>query len=209
LKGDAVTTQRDVSIALACPLEVIGVVRTQRSAIETRPVQAALNRSERGSVEIYERFVEGLQGLDGFDYAWLVSWLHRPHVPARKAPLTQIPYLLRPQQRQMGIFATRGPRRVNPLGLSLVQLLDVSGAVVTFAGVDLLDGTPVIDLKPYVTRFDRPAGEPRCGWFDTVPLPDGVTPADLDRDIPTAPHEFCGYVNDDADRTHGGRREHT
>jgi tRNA (Thr-GGU) A37 N-methylase len=50
---------------------------------------------------------------------------------------------------------------------------------VRFAGVDLLDGTPVIDLKPYVTQFDRPAGDPRCGWFDGVPMRDGVTPADL------------------------------
>lgn len=48
-----------------------------------------------------------------------------------------------------------------------------------FAGVDLLDGTPVIDLKPYVTYFDRPDGEPRCGWFDTVVMREGVTPADL------------------------------
>jgi tRNA-Thr(GGU) m(6)t(6)A37 methyltransferase TsaA len=184
-----VNTERDVPNALACPLEVIGVARTQRSAIESTPVQAALNTSERGSVEIYEPFVEGLSGLDGFDYVWLLSWLHRPPDPAGKAPLTQVPYLLRPEQQQMGVFATRGPRRVNPLGLSLVQLLDVSGAVVSFAGVDLLDGTPVLDLKPYVTRFDRPAGEPRCGWFDTVPLPDGVTPADLDRRVPTAPHD--------------------
>jgi tRNA (Thr-GGU) A37 N-methylase len=81
----------------------------------------------------------------------------------------------------MGIFATRGPRRVSPFGLSLVQLLDVSGRFVSFAGVDLLHGTPVIDLKPYVTRFDRPAGEPRCGWFDTVPMPDGITPAELEQ----------------------------
>lgn len=79
----------------------------------------------------------------------------------------------------MGIFATRGPRRVNPIGLSLVRLTEVSGRVIGFAGVDLLDGTPVIDLKPYVTRFDRPEGEPRCGWFDTVEMREGVSPADL------------------------------
>jgi tRNA (adenine37-N6)-methyltransferase len=166
-------------LSLACPLQVIGVVRTARSDIETTPVQSALNRSERGTVEIFEPFIEGLSGLEGFDYVWLFSWLHRPRDPAGQAPLTQVPFLLQPQQREMGIFATRGPRRVNPLGLSLVQLLGVSGGDVSFAGVDLLDGTPVIDLKPYVTRFDKPDGEPRCGWFDTVALPDGVTPADL------------------------------
>ena len=79
----------------------------------------------------------------------------------------------------MGMFAARGPRRINPIGLSLIQLLDVIGPVIRFAGVDLLDGTPVIDLKPYVTRFDRPTGEPRCGWYDRIPISDGSTPAQL------------------------------
>jgi tRNA (Thr-GGU) A37 N-methylase len=63
----------------------------------------------------------------------------------------------------MGIFATRGPRRVNPIGPSRIQLLQVTGQTVEFAGVDPVDGTPVIDLNPYVTRFDRPPGNPRCG----------------------------------------------
>lgn len=175
------TTGSGEPIDVACPLDVIGVVRTARSDIETTPVQAALNRTERGTVEIFEPYVEGLSGLEGFDYAWLLTWLHRPGDTVAAA-LTQVPFLLRPQQRQMGVFATRGPRRVNPIGLSLVQLLGFSGAIVAFAGVDLLDGTPVIDLKPYVTRFDRPTGEPRCGWFDTVPLPEAVTPADLGHD---------------------------
>jgi tRNA-Thr(GGU) m(6)t(6)A37 methyltransferase TsaA len=161
------------------PLDVIGVVRTGRTSPESTPVQSSLNQDEHGLLEIFEPFVEGLSGLEGFDYAWLLSWLHRTANPAEPAPLTQVPFLLRAQQRSMGVFATRGPRRVNPIGLSLIRVLEVAGREVRFAGVDLLDGTPVIDLKPYVTRFDRPAGDPRCGWFDTVPLLDGVTPADL------------------------------
>jgi tRNA (adenine37-N6)-methyltransferase len=159
---------------------VIGTVRTSRSTTETTPVQAGLNRSEEGTLEIFAEFAEGLSGLDGFDYAWLLSWLHKPHVDSDgPPPLAQVPFLLRHDPRSIGIFATRGPRRVNPIGLSLVRLLELSGRTVRFAGVDLLDGTPVIDLKPYVGRFDRPPGEPRCGWFDTVPMPEGITPADL------------------------------
>jgi tRNA (Thr-GGU) A37 N-methylase len=61
----------------------------------------------------------------------------------------------------------------------LVRLVDIEGTVIRFAGVDLLDGTPVIDIKPYVTRLDRPPVEPACGWFDTVTFEDGVTPASL------------------------------
>jgi tRNA (Thr-GGU) A37 N-methylase len=105
--------------------------------------------------------------------------LHRPRDPAGDTPLRQVPFLLRHQQRKMGIFASRGPRRVNPVGLSLIQLLDVTSQAVVFAGVDLLDGTPVIDIKPYVTRFDRPPGSPRCGWFDQITIADGTTPEQL------------------------------
>jgi tRNA (adenine37-N6)-methyltransferase len=165
-------------------LPVIGVVHSGRSSAETTPVQAGLNRGEQATLEVFEPFAEGLAGLDGFDYAWLLSWLHKPDRPTDgPPPMTQVPFLLRSDAdpRPMGVFATRGPRRVNPIGLSLVQLCDVNGRFVKFAGVDLLDGTPVLDLKPYVTRFDRPVGDPRCGWFDQVPLPEGVTPSDLGR----------------------------
>lgn len=161
------------------PLEVIGVVHTGRTTTESTPIQASLNQHEHGTIDLFEPYVEGLAGLDEFDYIWLLTWLDRPDSPGRPVPLTQIPFLLRPQQRPMGIFATRGPHRVNPLGLSLVKVLGITANQIRFAGVDLLDGTPVIDIKPYVTPFDRPDGEPRCGWFDNVPLPPAVTPADL------------------------------
>jgi tRNA (adenine37-N6)-methyltransferase len=75
--------------------------------------------------------------------------------------------------------APSGTTRVNPIGLSLIQLLSVHQDRVDFAGVDLADGTPVIDLKPYVQRFDRPPGEPACGWFDHVDIADGITPGRL------------------------------
>jgi tRNA (adenine37-N6)-methyltransferase len=163
----------------ACPLPVIGVVRAARQTPESTPVQAALNRSEQATVEVYDRYVEGLAGLAEFDYAWLLSWLHAPDTGCAVAPMTQVPFLLRPQQRPVGVFATRGPRRVNPIGLSLVRLNAVVGGSVEFSGVDLIDGTPVVDLKPYVSCFDEPGGRPRCGWFDTVDISDGVTPADL------------------------------
>jgi tRNA (adenine37-N6)-methyltransferase len=159
-------------------LQVIGVVRTARTDFAETPIQAGLNRAEHGTIEIDRSYRDGLDGLAGFDYAWLLTWLHKLPEPGGP-PLRQVPFLLRSQQRQMGMFAARGPRRINPIGLSLIQLLDVAGPVIRFAGVDLLDGTPVIDLKPYVTRFDRPPGEPRCGWYDGNPISDGSTPAQL------------------------------
>jgi tRNA (adenine37-N6)-methyltransferase len=163
---------------LSCPLPVIGVVRTGHREKETTPIQASVNRAEHATLEIADRYRDGLDGLEGFDYAWLITWLHRLD-EAGEAPLRQVPFLLRRQRRAVGIFATRGPRRVNPIGLSLIQVLSVTGTTVAFAGVDMLDGTPVLDLKPYVTRFDRPPGEPRSGWFDELTIGEGVTPRQL------------------------------
>lgn len=168
------------------PLPVIGVVRTSHAEPETTPIQASLNRAEHGTIEIADRYLEGLEGLEDFSYAWLLTWLHDPGAQAGNPPLRQIPFLLRSQQRPKGIFATRGPRRVNPIGLSLIRLLDVTGRTIRFAGVDVIDGTPVIDIKPYVTRFDRPPGVPQCGWFDQLTIADGTTPAQLGQGGPPA-----------------------
>ncbi len=164
---------------LNVPLHVIGVVRTGHTWIETTPIQAALNRAERGTIEIDATYRDGLDGLVGFEYAWLLTWLHQIDGAADPPPLRQVPFLLRSQQRRVGIFATRGPRRINPIGLSLVQILGLTSAGIDFAGVDLVDGTPVIDIKPYVSRFDCPPGDPRCGWFDQVTIGGSVTPAQL------------------------------
>jgi tRNA-Thr(GGU) m(6)t(6)A37 methyltransferase TsaA len=160
------------------PLAVIGVVRTSHQERESTPIQSSVNRAEHGTLEIAPEYQAGLEGLADFGYAWLLAWLHRSD-EGRPVPLRQVPFLLRRQRREVGIFATRGPRRVNPIGLSLIQILAVTGGTVEFAGVDLLDGTPVIDLKPYVTRFDRPPGEPRCGWFDALDIPEGIAPRNL------------------------------
>src|SRR5580693_4361499 len=123
---------------LTWPLPAIGLVRSGHRELETTPIQAGLNRAEHATLELDERFRDGLDGLQGFDYAWLITWLGRPDRDGAP-PLRQVPFLLRRQRRQVGIFATRGPRRVNPIGLSLVQVLSVAGPVVSFAGVDLLD----------------------------------------------------------------------
>ena len=164
---------------LSIPLPVIGIVRTRYAELEATPIQAGLNRAEHGTIEIAARYQDGLDGLAEFDYAWLMTWLHRLAEPGSEPPLRHVPFLLRSQQRSRGIFPTRGSKRINPIGLSLIQVLDVTGPTIRFAGVDLVDGTPVIDLKPYVTRFDRPASEPRCGWFDQVTIADSMTPEQL------------------------------
>jgi len=167
-------------MAQTVPVPAIGVVRTSRTSLEDTPIQAALNRREVGTIELDPRYQDGLDGLERFGYAWLITWLHDPDKLADSpVSLRQTPFLLRGTGRQIGIFATRGPRRINPIGLSLIEIVGVTGRIVEFAGVDVIDGTPVIDLKPYVQRFDRPPGDPPCGWFDDLTIAEGVTPAEL------------------------------
>jgi tRNA-Thr(GGU) m(6)t(6)A37 methyltransferase TsaA len=161
------------------PVSIIGVVRSSRFEPADTPVQAALNPDERAILELDPAYRDGLLGLDGFDYAWLISWLGQGGEPASPPSLRQVPLLLGRRPQTFGIFATRGPRRVNPIGLSLVRLWEIDDTTIHFSGVDLVDGTPVVDLKPYVTRFDRPPGDVRCGWLVTITMPDGATPAQL------------------------------
>jgi tRNA-Thr(GGU) m(6)t(6)A37 methyltransferase TsaA len=153
----------------------IGVVRSPYSVRDDTPLQSGLNREQHAVVEVDPAYADGLQGLDGFDYAWLLTWLDLDDAPATAPALRQVPSFLQREGREIGLFAMRGPRRINPIGLSLVQVVEVGASSFTFAGVDLLDGTPVLDIKPYVSEFDAPSFEPRCGWFDEVPLPPGAT----------------------------------
>jgi tRNA (Thr-GGU) A37 N-methylase len=160
------------------PMTVIGVIRSAHTEPETTPIQAALNRADHAAIEIAEPYREGLAGLDGFGYAWLLTWLHRPgdrkdagdrkEPGAREGraprgglpPLRQVPFLLRRQQREMGIFATRGPRRVNPIGLSLIQLLEVTPETVRFARRSAL--RVVRRSGPRRGQHPRPAGPARA-----------------------------------------------
>jgi tRNA-Thr(GGU) m(6)t(6)A37 methyltransferase TsaA len=165
-------------------LAVLGVVRSGYVSRVDTPVQSALNGSATAVVEVEERFGAALDGLAGFEFAWLLSWLGDPDATStEEVPLRQVPFLLRRRPREIGVLATRGPRRINPIGLSLVRLLEVVGTTLRFSGVDLVDGTPIIDIKPFVSRFDRPDGEVRCGWFDTVDLVEGSTPTTLDPNL--------------------------
>jgi len=106
-------------------------------------------------------YVSGLKDLAGFDRAWLIFWCHR----ASEAKMLVVPYR---DTVERGLFATRAPARPNPLGLSCVRLLGIEGDVVRIGEVDILDDTPLLDIKPYVPQYDNYAVR-RCGWVDTAP----------------------------------------
>ena len=140
-----------------CP---IGIVRSPHETTTGTPIQPSRARGIEGTVEINEEYVEALSDLDGFSHIILICHLHR----ASDFKLKVVPYL---DTELRGLFATRAPSRPNPIGLSVVRLLGVDGRVLRIEGVDLLDGTPVLDIKPYVCDFDDQT-EVRCGWLDEV-----------------------------------------
>jgi len=121
------------------------------------PLQPGVDTTE-STIEVAPEFADGLLDLDGFSHIWVLSLLHR----SRAADLRVVPFL---DTAPRGVFATRSPRRPNSIGLSVVRLLGIEGRAVTVEGLDLLDRTPVLDLKPYVPRFDVREAE-RIGWFE-------------------------------------------
>ncbi len=138
-------------------LKTIGILHTPFVAPQGAPIQPAYAEGAEGSVEIAPAYADGLLDLDGFDRIWLVYWLHLEPQPR----LRVVPFR---DTLEHGIFATRSPCRPNPLGLSCVRLLAVEGRVLRIADVDMLDNTPLLDLKPYVPDFDA-FQESRAGWF--------------------------------------------
>ncbi len=138
----------------------IGVIHSEHVTAENTPIQPAYAKGCKGRAEIYPEFAEGLCDLDGFSHIYLVYHLHR----AGSGKLKIKPFL---QDIERGVFATRSPHRPNPIGLSIVELVGREGNVLHFDCADILDGTPLLDIKPYTARFDR-IDTTRNGWQDDI-----------------------------------------
>jgi len=138
----------------------IGTIHTPFHDIAGMPIQPGGARGTRGTIVIAEEFREGLRDLDGFERIILIYAFHRctGHSLMVKPFLDTIP---------RGVFATRSPRRPNPVGLSVVRLVAVREGTVEVEDIDVLDGTPLLDIKPYVPEFDAYPGS-RCGWLETL-----------------------------------------
>ena len=126
----------------------IGVIRTPLHDRGETPIQAAFSTA-RGTIEVFPDYAEGLSGLADFSHAILVYHFHL----AKGYSLHQRPYL--DQRQERGIFSIRHNFRPNPIGLSVVRLLSVEGVRIEFEGADMLDGTPLLDIKPFVMAFDN------------------------------------------------------
>lgn len=135
----------------------IGVIHSIFDKPEGTPIQPVYATSSEGTVEVFEPFAEGLADLDGFERIWLLYWCDRSAAPKMRV----IPYR---DTRQRGLFSTRAPVRPNPIGLSCVRLLRIDNGILHVSELDMLDGTPLLDIKPYVPAFDSFPGA-RSGWL--------------------------------------------
>ena len=136
----------------------IGVVHTPFSSRRGMPIQPAGAEGVKGTVEVFEPFCEGLSDLDGFSHVILLYHFHK----SEDFKLKVVPFL---DTVPRGLFSTRAPKRPNPIGLSVVRLERIEDGILHVCNVDMLDGTPLLDIKPYVPEFDAQE-EVRVGWLE-------------------------------------------
>lgn len=146
--------------AAVVTLTPIGVIHSPHEDPAATPIQPVCAEGCRGEVEVFEPYAAGLDDVEGFSHIHLLYWLHRGGPPALKVT----PFL---DDTPRGLFSTRAPNRPNPLGLSVVRVVERRGRILVVDDLDVLDGTPLLDIKPYVERFDVRTGT-RGGWTEHV-----------------------------------------
>jgi tRNA-Thr(GGU) m(6)t(6)A37 methyltransferase TsaA len=142
----------------------IGVIQSPFKTPEDAPIQPRYARQAEGQVVLEDQYAEGLSDLQDFSHIILLYHLHL----SESYSLRVTPYL---DDQKRGLFATRAPRRPNPIGLSVVRLVAVEGNTLHVKDIDAVDGTPLLDIKPYVREFD-PDVEIRVGWLTGRTGPD-------------------------------------
>jgi tRNA-Thr(GGU) m(6)t(6)A37 methyltransferase TsaA len=144
-------------------IEPIGHVRSGMKSKFSAPHQPKGDSSEQAEIELLpgKLFEQALEDLSGFEMIWVISWMHRNNSwrPKVRPP--------RGQARKRGVFATRSPHRPNPIAISAVPLLSVSRRKLVIGACDLVDGTPVLDIKPYIPKTDS-FPKARTGWLEEV-----------------------------------------
>jgi len=136
----------------------IGTIHTPFKQPRGTPIQPWRSSHAKGSVEVFPEYVDGLKDLEGFSHIVLLYFFHL----SKGYNLSVIPYL---DNQQRGLFATRAPRRPNGIGLSVVRLVKVEGGSLEIEDVDMVDGTPLLDIKPYVPLFEK-VKDVRMGWLE-------------------------------------------
>jgi tRNA-Thr(GGU) m(6)t(6)A37 methyltransferase TsaA len=138
----------------------IGIIHSPYAQLAGMPIQPSGASGIEGTVEVFQQYAEGLKDLEGFSHIILLYHFHK----AKEASPLVVPFL---DSKPRGIFATRAPNRPNPIGLSVVGLVAREANILRVENIDILDGTPLLDIKPYVPQFDIHAAS-RVGWLERV-----------------------------------------
>jgi len=136
----------------------IGILHTPFKTKEGVPIQGVFDLEAKGRAELFKEYEPGLQDIEGFSNLILIYVFHR----STSYDLVCRPYM---EEQVRGLFAIRAPRRPNPIGFSVVRLERREGNILYLAEVDMMDGTPLLDIKPFVPRFDHREGA-RVGWME-------------------------------------------
>jgi tRNA-Thr(GGU) m(6)t(6)A37 methyltransferase TsaA len=136
----------------------IGIIHSPFKKPKGTPIQPAGAKGINGTVEVFPEYAEGLKDVEGFSYIILIYHFHL----SKRASLTVKPFM---DDEVRGIFAMRGPSRPNPIGLSVVRLIRIEQSILHIRDVDIVDGTPLLDIKPYVPEFDVREAE-KTGWLE-------------------------------------------
>ncbi|WP_372750856.1 tRNA (N6-threonylcarbamoyladenosine(37)-N6)-methyltransferase TrmO [Labilibaculum sp.] len=139
-------------------LESIGIIRTSYQTIENMPIQPMGAIGKKAYIELDASYVDGLKDLEEFSHISLIYHLHK----VRDYQLRVVPFM---DNEEHGVFATRSPRRPNAIGLSTVKLIGIEGNLIYIEDADILDGTPLLDIKPFFTQFDNRENA-KSGWLD-------------------------------------------
>lgn len=135
----------------------IGTIHSPFKEPKGTPIQPRRGKGIKGTIEVLPEYVDGLSDLDGFSHIILIYCFHR----SSGFKLKVVPFL---DDTERGLFATRAPFRPNPIGLSIVRLVKIDGAELYIEDLDIIDGTPLLDIKPYIPRFDQDE-DIRIGWL--------------------------------------------
>lgn len=138
----------------------IGIIHSKHTIAEKTPIQPVYAKGCKGQVEVFPEFAEGLRDLEGFSHIYLIYHFHH----SLQVKLIVKPFL---QDVDRGVFSTRAPCRPNAVGLSVVELVGIEGNNLHLDCVDILDGTPLLDIKPYTEKFDL-YNVKKSGWQDEV-----------------------------------------
>ena len=136
----------------------IGVVHSLFKQPKGTPIQPAGAKNIDGTIELFPEYAEGLEDLEGFSHIFLIYHFHL----SKGAPLKVRPYM---DSEVHGVFAMRGPGRPNPIGISVVRLVRIEENILYIQDVDVVDGTPLLDIKPYVPEFDIREVK-KIGWLE-------------------------------------------